>query len=97
VKNTLLCLLLTLLCATPAVAQETTTSDAPTKEQVQEFFTLMQIKQRMVQLMDGMKAAQKKGAEEGFKHSLPNATPEQIAKVDSLADQVFQGIPRFAH
>ncbi len=32
----------------------------------------------------------KAGAEAGFKQKIPNATPEQPAKIDSVADTVFQ-------
>jgi hypothetical protein len=47
----------------------------------------------MVQMLEGMKAAQKRGAEEGFKHFIPDATPEQIAKVDAIADQALGDMP----
>ena len=47
----------------------------------------------MIQMMEGMKAAEKKGAEEGFKHIVPDALPEQIAKVDALTDETFRDFP----
>lgn len=92
-KTILLRVLLILLCVTPALAQENASAQVPTREQVQQFLDLMQIRQRMVQLIDGMKAGQKKGAEAGFKHSIPDATPEQLAKVDALADETFRDFP----
>lgn len=92
-KNLLLPLLVILLCVAPVFGQAASSADTPTKDQVLEFLDLMQIRQRMVQMMDGMKAAGKKGAEEGFKHALPNATPEQLAKVDALTDATFADLP----
>jgi hypothetical protein len=47
----------------------------------------------MVQMLEGMKAAQRKGAEEGFKSMLPDATTDQIAKVDAIADETFRDMP----
>ena len=89
----LACVLPMLLIVLPALTQEPPTAETPSREEVQEFLDLMQIRPRLVQMLDGMRAAEKKGAEEGFKHSLPNATPEQLAKVDALADQAFVDFP----
>jgi uncharacterized protein len=77
----------------PAFAQAGAGDGKPSKEQVLQFLDLMQAKQRMLQMLDGMKAAQKKGAEEGFKRAVPEATAEQIAKVDSIADEALRDMP----
>src|SRR5881392_2702510 len=92
-KKAHICILVISLFVAPTLGQETASTETPTKEQVQEFLNLMQMRQRMAQMMEGMKAAQKKGAEEGFKHSIPDTTPEQLAKVDALADQMFLDLP----
>ena len=54
---------------------------------------LMQVKARMVQIMNGMKDGMKTGAEAGLRQQLPNPTPEQLAKADNLANVVFQDLP----
>lgn len=74
-------------------AQDTDNSAVPSKQDVQRFMDLLQLRARMVQMEDGMKQAMKAGAEAGFKQDVPDATPEQLAKVDSIADVVFQDFP----
>jgi len=67
--------------------------DAASKEQIIRFLDLMQIRARMVQMMDGMKVSMKNGAEAGLKQEIPNPTPEQLARVDAVADTVFKELP----
>lgn len=88
---TLVCLLV--LASGPAIAQTPAGPDTPSKEDVVRFLDLLQIKARMVQMMDGMKGSMKTGAEASLKQQLPNATPEQLAKVDAFADTVFKALP----
>jgi hypothetical protein len=57
------------------------------------FLDLMQIRARMVQMMEGMKGGMKTGAEAGLKQEVPNPTPEQLAKADFIAETVFKDIP----
>ena len=64
-------------------------ADAPSKEDVSQFMDLMQVRARMIQITNGMKA----GAEAGLKQQIANPTPEQIARVDALADSVFRDFP----
>jgi len=75
------------------VAQAVASPDAPSKEEVSRFMDLMQVKARMVQIMNGMKDGMKTGAEAGLRQQLPNPTPEQLAKADNLANVVFQDLP----
>jgi uncharacterized protein len=87
-----------MLACGPAIAQapvapDTASPDTPSKEQVLRFLDLMEIKARMVQMMDGMKGGMKTGAEEALKQQLPNPTPEQLAQVDALADTIFKDLP----
>jgi hypothetical protein len=86
------CLALTLSCSAPA-QDSTSPNDPPSKAAIMQFFELMQLKTRMVQMTEGMKKSMKAGAEAGFKQKIPNATPEQLAKIDSVADTVFQNFP----
>lgn len=85
-----LCLALTI----PALAQEpAAAADPPSKAEVVRFMELMQVKVRMAQVFDGMKAQARVGAEQGFKKRVPNPTPEQLKKVDAVADEMFTGFP----
>jgi uncharacterized protein len=73
--------------------QAAVVNTAPSKEEVLRFMDLMQVRARMEQLMDGMKAGMKKGAEEGFKLKVPAASPEQLAKLDSVTEVIFKDFP----
>jgi len=86
------CLYLTMIF--PALAQESGAPDAPpSKAEVIQFMDLMEVKVRLAQIFDGMKAQARLGAEQGFKKKVPNATPEQLKKVDAVADEMFSGFP----
>jgi hypothetical protein len=88
-----------ILLALSCIAQSTSSTapaanpDAASKEQIMRFLDLMQIRTRMVQMMDGMRVSMKNGAEAGLKQEIPNPTPEQLAKVDLVADTVFKELP----
>ena len=75
------------------MSQAAAGSDVPSKQDVLRLLDLLQVKARIVQMLDGFKSGMKAGAEAGLKQHLPNATPEQVAKVDALADTVLQDIP----
>src|SRR3981189_2696319 len=72
------------------IAQTPASTDTPSKEDVLRFIDLMQMKPRLIQLVDGMKNGMRSGGEAGLKQRLPDATPEQLAKVDAFADTVFK-------
>jgi hypothetical protein len=82
-----------LLVSCVGFAQGTGSPNIPSKDDVLRLLDLIQVRSRMVQVMDGMKTAMKAGAEEGLKKQLPSATSEQIAKVDALAETVFKDLP----
>jgi hypothetical protein len=84
---------LLLLAGVAGMAQTAASAEPPTKEEVLHFLDLMQIRSRMVQMIDGMKGGMKTGAKAGLKEQLPNATPEQLAKVDAVAETVFKDFP----
>ncbi len=85
---------LCLIAALPAVAQPPAVADAtPSKAEVIRFMDLVQIRVRVAQVFDGMKAQARLGAEQGFQKKVPNATPEQLKKVDAIADELFNGFP----
>jgi uncharacterized protein len=74
-------------------SQQSSEPERPTKEQIQQFLDLMQTKQMMNQLVEGIKAAQKKGAEETFKRLIPSATQQQLDRVNSITDDAFKDFP----
>jgi len=74
-------------------AQQASDSDVPDKAEVMKFLDLMHAKAQMVQVMEGMAKQMRLGAEQGFKQKVPDATPEQLAKVDQLFDGVFSALP----
>jgi hypothetical protein len=93
-KKTLSICLTLLALALSAFGQQASTSDEPaTKEQILKFMDLMHVKQQMGQMFEGMKRQARIGAEEGFKQRVSHPTPEQLAKVDAIADEVFNGFP----
>ena len=85
-----LCLLLWGVTA----AQTNSASDQPpTKENVLKFMEVLHLRAQLVQYFAGVKQQAKLGAEQGFKSRVPNATPEQLAKVDHLIEQMFGDMP----
>jgi uncharacterized protein len=94
VKKSIVCLCFVVIFAATMFAQQAAVvNTAPSKEEVLRFLDLMQVRARMEQLMDGMKTGMKKGAQEGFKLKIPAATPEQLAKLDSVTEIVFKDFP----
>ena len=74
-------------------AQTTGNPEAPDKAEVMKFLDLMHARTQMEQAMAGMVKQMKAGAEQGFKQKVPDATPEQLAKVDKMFDTLFADMP----
>ena len=74
------------------VSKEALPADAPSREQVLRFFDILQVRRNMQLVIDGMKTQMKSGAEQGFRHKLPDATPEQIQQVQAMVDDSFSEI-----
>ena len=70
-------------------AQPTSADTVASKEEVLKFLELTQARSRVVQMLDGMAKQARMGAEQGFKMKVPDATPEQIRRVDELSDTIF--------
>ncbi len=80
--------------AAAAFAQQATdVNTAPSRDDVLRFMDLMQIRARMDQLLEGMKKGMKTGAEAAFKLKIPAASPEQLAKLNSVTDTAFKDFP----
>lgn len=76
-----------------AVGQQSDDSNAPDRADVLKFMDLVHMKAQMIQVLEAMTKQVRFGAEQGFKNKVPNATPEQLAKVDQLFDGVFSDLP----
>lgn len=74
-------------------AQQSNDADVPDKVEVLRFLDLIHTKDQMVQTLAAMSKQMRISAEEGFKQKVPNATPEQLAKVDQLFDGLFAELP----
>ncbi len=75
--------------AAPAQAHPSSADTVASKEEVLKFLELTQARSRVVQTLDGMAKQARMGAEQGFKSKVPDATPEQIRRVDELSDTIF--------
>jgi len=82
-----------LVCPIFLAAQQPNNSEVPDKADVMEFLDLMHARAQMVQALAGMAKQMRLGAEQGFKGQVPDATPEQLAKVDKLFDGIFESLP----
>jgi hypothetical protein len=89
--GTSICLLI--IIPVLGTAQQTGASDAPDKADVIKFLDLMHARDQMVQVMANMSKQMRAGGEESFKAKVPNATPEQLAKVDKLFDTIVGSLP----
>ena len=92
-KLVLLMVLCFLAVPTFSAAQQTNDSEVPNKAEVVKFLDLMHARAQMVQTLDGLAKQMRIGAEQGFKEKVPDATPEQLAKVDKVFEGIFKSLP----
>src|SRR5437899_4455123 len=67
-------------------------ADAPSRDQVLTLLDLLQVRRNMAVMMDSMKQIMKQGAEQSFREKVHNPTPEQLAAVRGMIDDVIDGI-----
>jgi uncharacterized protein len=82
-----------LLLSVPGVIAQTPSTQsevAPSREQVMKFLEVTQAKSRVEQVFTGMAKQAQMGAELGFKQKVPDASPEQLARVDAISDSIFK-------
>lgn len=89
----LVCLLFLSALPICVSAQAAGTAEAPDKADIMKFLDLMHAREQMEQILSGMVKQMKSGAEQGFKQKVPDATPEQLAKVDKMFDTMFSALP----
>jgi len=76
-----------------SVAQQADNSEVPDRADVVKFLDLMHARAQMIQTLTEMTKQMKLGAEDGFKQKVPDATAEQLAKVDEIFDRLFAALP----
>lgn len=64
--------------------------DQSTRDEVVRFMELMQVRSRMITLMDAVEAQQKRLAEQSFKQANPNATPQQLQQTVQMIDTAMK-------
>jgi uncharacterized protein len=80
------------MAAQAKASKQALPADAPSRDQVLKFFDILQVRRNMQLLIDGMKEQMKSGAEQGFRHKLPDATPGQIQQMQAIVDDSFSEI-----
>lgn len=80
------------IAAQARASKQALPADAPGREQILKFFDVLQVRRNMQIAIDGMKEQMKSGAEQGFRHKLPNATAEQIHQMQAMVDDAFSEI-----
>jgi len=87
-------LVLLLLAATTAFAQQAAPGDAPaSKEDIQHLFDVMQIHQQMHQVMDAMMKQQSTLIHETLKKRYPQSSADRIARADQLIAETMKDMP----
>jgi hypothetical protein len=87
-------LVLLLLAATAAFAQQAALGDAPaTKEDIQHLFDVMQIHQQMRQVMDALMKQQSALIHETLKKRYPQSSADRIARADQLIAETMKDMP----
>jgi hypothetical protein len=65
----------------------------PTKQEVLQILEVMQIKARVSLMMQGVGTQARLSAEQSLKEKIPDATPQELAKVDEAADAMIKQLP----
>lgn len=92
-RLTLVLMLCSLVAPVFSMAQQANDSEVPDKADVLKFLDLMHARTQMVQVLDEMARQMRTGAIQGFKQKVPDATPEQLAKVEKMFDGIFKSLP----
>jgi hypothetical protein len=67
--------------------------DAPSREDILKLFDVMHVREQMKQVIVQVMKQIRVMTREQIKKSDPDATDEQIAKVDAMSDQLFKDMP----
>ena len=84
--------LLLLVALGPAWAQQASTDDTPaTKEDVQQLFTTMHIREQMRNIMDVMAKQSKQMAQDTLKKKVPDISQKELDRLDAMMGQTARG------
>ncbi len=84
---------LTLSLSLPLFAQDAAPAvDQSTRDEVVRFMDLIQVRSRMTMMLDSMRIQQKKLAEQSLKQEKPDATPQEIQRVDQVVDTALNSV-----
>jgi hypothetical protein len=64
--------------------------DQSTRDEVVRFMELMQVRSQMMTIMNASEGQQKRIAEQSFKQTHPNATPQQLQRTDQMIDTTMK-------
>lgn len=73
-------------------AREALPADAPSREQILKLFDVMQVRTNVETMLENMKQQARSGAEQGFRHRVPNPTPHQMQELRGMIDDIFREI-----
>ena len=93
-KHLCISLVVFLVVATTAFAQQPAPGDAPaSKEDIQKLFEVMQIHQQMHQIMDAMMKQQSAMIHQTLKERYPQTSAERIARADQMIAETMKDMP----
>ncbi len=87
----ILVVLLSLTFFVPIISAQS--SEAPSTADVQKFMHVMRIERQLETMLQIMTKSAKQGARQAFLQKMPDATPEQLADVESLTEVMFSDFP----
>ena len=64
--------------------------DAPSKEEVQRFLEVMRARKQVELIMQGLQQVFEKSSMDAFKKKVPNATPEQLARLQAMNRDILK-------
>ena len=86
-------MLMLVLFLVPALAQQTSSSDAPaTREDIEKLFTAMHIREQMSSMMQIMAKQQKQMVQETLKKKMPDIRQKDLDRIEAMMDQTMKDI-----
>ena len=83
--------LMSLLFLVPFTSAQS--QESPSTDDVQKYLQVMRAERQLQTMIQIMTKSARQGARQTFLQKMPDATPEQIADVESLAEGLFADVP----